>query len=90
MSTLASQAVAPPTPALSVGRSALIAVIGFLTLVDLFAGFDWARYNVELFATNLFDERTELTRAVACSICTNTRIYVGRPRTVGLRLGTKF
>ena len=37
MSTLASQAIAPPTPALAAGRSALIAVIGFLTLVDLFA-----------------------------------------------------
>ncbi|GAA4024058.1 TonB-dependent receptor [Sphingomonas swuensis] len=60
------------------------------TLVDLFAGFDWAKYNVELFATNLFDEKTELTRAVACSICTNTRVYIGRPRTIGLRFGTKF
>jgi iron complex outermembrane receptor protein len=60
------------------------------TLVDLFAGYDWAKFNVELFATNLFDERNELTRAVGCSICTNTRIYIGRPRTVGLRVGTRF
>jgi len=37
MSTVATQAVAPPIPGLSPGRSALIAVIGFLTLVDLFA-----------------------------------------------------
>lgn len=35
MSTAASQAITPPS--LSPGRSALIAVIGFLTLVDLFA-----------------------------------------------------
>ena len=37
MSTVASQIIAPPKPGLSPGRSALIAVIGFLTLVDLFA-----------------------------------------------------
>ena len=40
------------------------------TLVDLFAGFDWRNYNVELFATNIFDERNELSRVVVCSICT--------------------
>jgi predicted MFS family arabinose efflux permease len=37
MSTATSQAIAQPTPTLSPGRSLLIAVIGFLTLVDLFA-----------------------------------------------------
>ena len=60
------------------------------TLVDLFAGFDWQRYNVELFATNIFDERNELSRFVVCSICTATKIVPGRPRTIGLRLGAKF
>lgn len=33
----AAQIIAPPLPALTPGRSLLIAVIGFLTLVDLFA-----------------------------------------------------
>jgi predicted MFS family arabinose efflux permease len=37
MSTAPSQALASPVPGLSPGRSLLIAVIGFLTLVDLFA-----------------------------------------------------
>ena len=37
MSTATSQAIAPTMPTLSPGRSLLIAVIGFLTLVDLFA-----------------------------------------------------
>lgn len=60
------------------------------TLVDLFAGFNWQNYNFELFATNLFDERNELTRAVVCSVCTRTKIVPGRPRTIGLRLGAKF
>ncbi|QNM82867.1 TonB-dependent receptor [Sphingomonas sabuli] len=60
------------------------------TLVDLFAGYSWADYTAELFATNLFDERNELVRFVACSICTQTKIQAGRPRTIGIRLGTRF
>jgi iron complex outermembrane receptor protein len=60
------------------------------TLVDVFAGYDWQRYNVELFVANLFDERNELSRFVVCSICTQTKIVPGRPRTIGLRLGAKF
>ena len=60
------------------------------TLVDLFAGYDWDRYNIELFATNIFDERNELSRLVVCSICTATKIVPGRPRAIGLRLGAKF
>ena len=60
------------------------------TLVDLFAGYDWSKYNIELFATNLFDNENQLTRGVACSICTNTRVYIGRPRTFGLRAGARF
>lgn len=60
------------------------------TLVDTFLGYTWGRYSAELFATNLFDERNELVRFVACSICTQTRVTPGRPRTIGLRLGTRF
>ena len=37
MTDIARAAIAPPMPGLSAGRSLLIAVIGFLTLVDLFA-----------------------------------------------------
>jgi iron complex outermembrane receptor protein len=43
-----------------------------------------------LFATNLFDKRNELSRGLSCSICTNVHIVPGRPRTIDLRLGTKF
>ena len=64
------------------------------TLVDAFAGYDWQKYNVELFVTNLFDERNELSRFVVCSVCgvflPQTKIVPGRPRTIGLRLGAKF
>ncbi len=60
------------------------------TLVDLFAGYDWDRYSFELFATNVFDKRNQLSRGVSCSICTNIHINPGTPRTIGLRTGIKF
>jgi iron complex outermembrane receptor protein len=60
------------------------------TLVDLFAGYDWKDYRIELFAANVFDERNELSRFVVCSICTQTKIVPGRPRTIGIRLGASF
>jgi outer membrane receptor protein involved in Fe transport len=62
------------------------------TLVDLFAGYEWDKYSAELFVTNIFDERDERSRFVACSICGLARTYVlpGRPRTIGLRFGTRF
>jgi iron complex outermembrane recepter protein len=74
-------------------RTADQAVTGTLpsyTLVDLFAGYDWSKYSVELFATNIFDERNQLSRSLSCSICTNVHIVPGRPRTIGLRFGTHF
>ena len=60
------------------------------TLVDTFLGYDWGKYTVELFATNLFDKRNDLVRFVACSICTQTRVTPGRPRTIGIRAGFRF
>ena len=60
------------------------------TVVDTFAGYDWGRFTTELFVSNLFDERNELARFVACSICTRAYILPGRPRTIGLRAGMKF
>jgi outer membrane receptor protein involved in Fe transport len=60
------------------------------TLVDTFLGYTWGDYSAELFVTNLFDERNDIVRFVACSICTQTKIIPGRPRTFGIRLGARF
>ena len=64
------------------------------TLVDLFAGYSWDRYNVELFGTNIFDERNQLSRFFVCGSYCETpeflHITPGRPRTIGLRAGMKF
>jgi iron complex outermembrane receptor protein len=63
-------------------------------LVDLFAGYDWSKYSVELFATNVFDKRNQLSRFFVCggNCETNEFLHIvpGRPRTIGLRLGAKF
>jgi iron complex outermembrane recepter protein len=76
--------------ALRTDDQALTGTLKGYTLVDLFAGYEWSKYSVELFATNIFDTRNQLSRGVSCSICTNIHIVPGRPRTLGLRLGTKF
>ena len=59
-------------------------------MVDVFTGLSWPEWNVELFITNIFDERNELSRGVNCGSCTRTLIVPGRPRTIGLRAGMKF
>jgi outer membrane receptor protein involved in Fe transport len=60
------------------------------TLVDLFAGLDWPTWNVEIFGTNIFDKRNDLSRFTACGSCTRALVVPGRPRTIGIRAGIKF
>jgi outer membrane receptor protein involved in Fe transport len=61
------------------------------TVVDLFTGYDWGRFNTELFVSNLFDKRNELARFARCGdLCQKTYVLSGTPRTIGLRAGMKF
>ncbi|QDP20152.1 TonB-dependent receptor [Sphingomonas xanthus] len=60
------------------------------TLVDVAGGISWQRYNIELYVANLFDKRNDLSRFVTCSSCFQTKILPGTPRTIGLRVGTRF
>ena len=60
------------------------------TLVDLFAGYNWNNYSVELYGTNIFDKRNQLSRGLPCGACTYVLIIPGRPRTLGIRAGMKF
>ena len=64
--------------------------LGSATLVDVFAGLDWPKWNVEAFVTNLFDKRDDLSRQTACASCTRAMVVPGRPRTIGVRAGVKF
>ncbi|HEV2596641.1 MAG TPA: TonB-dependent receptor [Sphingomicrobium sp.] len=60
------------------------------TLVDLYAGLDWPKWNVEAFVSNVFDKRDDLSRQTACASCTRVLVVPGRPRTIGIRAGMKF
>ena len=60
------------------------------TLVDLYAGLDWPKWNIELFGTNVFDKRIDISRQTACGSCTRALVVPGRPRTIGVRAGVKF
>ena len=74
------------------------------TLVDLFAGYDWSKYSLEGFVTNVFDKKNQLSKGTPCGaycgipvdVANNplttdwNRIVVGQPRTIGIRAGMKF
>jgi outer membrane receptor protein involved in Fe transport len=89
--------------ALKTADEAVTGRIPGYTLVDLFAGYDWNKYSFEAFVTNVFDKRNQLSRFVVCGLCgvledvagnptglNQTKIVPGRPRTIGIRIGTKF
>jgi outer membrane receptor protein involved in Fe transport len=62
-------------------------------IVDFSAGISRGTYSVELFANNVFDERTVLYRYVQCAedIC-GEQPYIATtpPRTIGLKFSQKF
>ena len=80
--------------ALKTADQAITGTIPASTIVDLFAGYDWHNMSFEVFGTNVFDERNQLSRFIICgSFCSYDRfihIVPGRPRTIGIRAGMKF
>jgi iron complex outermembrane receptor protein len=72
------------------------------TTVDVSAGVTNGSWTVELYARNLFDSRGQVTRTIQCgeSVCGDPdgvtdiggKFYtvVTTPRTIGLKVGTKF
>ncbi|HEY0314533.1 MAG TPA: TonB-dependent receptor [Allosphingosinicella sp.] len=76
---------------LRTGPAALLGRLKAYTMADFAFGIDFSRFTAEVFAENAFDTRAEITRFDQCGQCFN-RIYVVpyRPRTIGIRLGTKF
>ena len=75
-------------------EDAVLGKIPASTIVDLFAGYDWRNMSFEVFGTNVFDKRNQLSRFIICgAFCSSTdylHIVPGRPRTIGLRAGMKF
>jgi iron complex outermembrane receptor protein len=61
------------------------------TLVDFAVGVDVRKWMAELFVENAFDKRAQLSRGLECGQCFNRPyVVVARPRTIGVRVGTKF
>jgi len=88
--SLAYQGSAPSD--LDPSQAAALGKIRSSTLFDLFLGYDWGNYSFELFGTNVFDKRNEISRFFVCASppCDQVKIVPGRPRTVGIRAGMKF
>ena len=65
---------------------------GAYGLADFSFGVGSESWNVELFVTNAFDERADLTRFAQCDegICPHPYIVTNQPRTVGLKFGQRF
>lgn len=59
--------------------------------MNLAAGAEWDAFSLEIYVSNVFDERGELSRFEACGSC-GQRPYIvpTTPRTIGLRAGAKF
>ncbi len=59
--------------------------------VNATVGADWDSYSVELFVSNIFDERGQLSRFQQCGSC-GQRPYIvpTTPRMFGVRAGAKF
>ncbi|EGF91788.1 tonB dependent receptor family protein [Asticcacaulis biprosthecium C19] len=74
-------------------RVADAAVVGDLpayTTINLSSGFEWSTWTMEAYVSNLTDERGQMSRYVACSVCTRPYAVIIQPRTFGIRVGSKF
>ncbi|MCC6926295.1 TonB-dependent receptor [Novosphingobium sp.] len=59
--------------------------------VNLAFGVDLSKLNLELFVSNLFDERGQISRYVSCGQCYQRPYVVPiQPRTIGMRVGYDF
>jgi iron complex outermembrane recepter protein len=74
-----------------VAKAAALGRLEAFTTVDFAFGIDWSKYSAEIFVGNVFDDRGQLSRFQNCGQC-DQRTYVvpNQPRTIGLRVGTKF
>jgi iron complex outermembrane recepter protein len=73
------------------GPAAIIGNLPAFATVNLAFGVEWDKFDIELFASNVFDERGQLSRFLQCGNC-GQRPYVVpiAPRTIGLRMGYDF
>jgi outer membrane receptor protein involved in Fe transport len=77
-------------PDLRTADRAIVGKVPSYTVFDFSAGVTNGSWRVEAFAKNLFDEKYQVDRGVACVVCTRVFIDPGRPRILGLRFGQTF
>ncbi|ESQ90793.1 TonB-denpendent receptor [Asticcacaulis sp. AC460] len=78
------------TSDLRVDDAALVGDLPSFTTINLSGGFEWSTWTLEAYVSNLTDERGQLSRYVACSVCTRPYAVVIQPQTFGIRVGSKF
>ena len=72
-------------------QAGLLGPLPAFTTANLSGGATFGKFTAELFIENVFDTRGQLSRSVRCSVCyQRTYATLITPRTIGLRLGTKF
>ena len=76
--------------ALRDGDFALFGRLDAYGLVNLAVGSDWDRFNLELFVSNVLDERGQVSKFVQCGACTRVYTVPNLPRMFGIRAGAKF
>ncbi len=73
------------------GPAATIGQLPAFTTVNLAFGVEFEHLNLELFASNVFDERGQVSRYLQCGQCgARPYVVVINPRTIGLRVGYDF
>ncbi|MFC0590235.1 TonB-dependent receptor [Novosphingobium aquiterrae] len=76
--------------ALRDGDAALLGRLDPYGLVNLAVGADWDKFNLELFVSNVFDERGQVSKFVQCGSCSRIYTVPTVPRMFGLRVGAKY
>ena len=74
-----------------VNPAALLGRLDSWTTVGLSFGLDWDNWTFQAFASNVFDERAQISRYQQCGNC-GQRPYIvaSQPRTLGIRAGYRF
>ncbi len=76
---------------LRVAQAAALGSLPAFTTGNLSAGAMIGSFSAEVYVENVTDERGQLSRSVRCSVCyQRTYSALITPRTIGLRVGTKF
>jgi outer membrane receptor protein involved in Fe transport len=74
-----------------INPAALLGRLDNFFTAGISAGVDWDNWSMDVFVSNLFDERGQLARYQQCGSC-GQRPYIvpNQPRTIGIRTGLKF